>query len=215
MQVLMASGRTPIPMPHRKASGTVKCRCCKTRISALYHCRRNLAQQQCGCELLQKDSPVAPATDNSQLPCVMDFPLMNLLNSALDEETNEWDPDWRVFTITLVRLQCMQIPIICLLFLITEHSALCRRVERPASASFSSGSHFAAHLAWHSAGVLWRRTGYAVGKDRGDGALRQNFSGQTSGGDAVNAFTHHRLTPLMQQTFDFTRKCCVGVGATR
>lgn len=43
-----------------------------------------------GVSYWQSGSPLA-AGDDSELPTVMDFPLMGLLNSALDEETNDWD----------------------------------------------------------------------------------------------------------------------------
>lgn len=42
-----------------------------------------------GVSYWQKDSKLA-APFNSQLPTVMDFPLMTLVNMALDEETDEW-----------------------------------------------------------------------------------------------------------------------------
>lgn len=42
-----------------------------------------------GVSYWQKDSRLA-APFNSQLPTVMDFPLMTLINQALDEETDEW-----------------------------------------------------------------------------------------------------------------------------
>ena len=42
-----------------------------------------------GVACWQKDSKLSDF--NSQLPTVMDFPLMGLLNSALDEETNDWN----------------------------------------------------------------------------------------------------------------------------
>lgn len=42
-----------------------------------------------GVSSWQKNSPLMPSF-NSMLPTVMDFPLMSLLNQAVDEETDEW-----------------------------------------------------------------------------------------------------------------------------
>ncbi len=42
-----------------------------------------------GVAFWQKDSKLSPF--NSQLKSVMDFPLMSLLNTALDEESNDWN----------------------------------------------------------------------------------------------------------------------------
>ena len=160
-----------------------------------------------GVSYWQKDSPVAPATDNSQLPCVMDFPLMNLLNSALDEETNEWDRGLARIYDYISQDAVYANPDNLLTFLDNHDTPrFARRVEQ---ANHPHRYRQALTLLLTLRGIPQVYYGdelaMAADKDRGDGALRQNFPGGFPG-DTVNAFTHHRLTPLMQQTFDFTRK---------
>lgn len=160
-----------------------------------------------GVSYWQKDSPVAPATDNSQLPCVMDFPLMNLLNSALDEETSEWDRGLARIYDYISQDAVYANPDNLLTFLDNHDTPrFARRVEQ---ANHPHRYRQALTLLLTLRGIPQVYYGdelaMAADKDRGDGALRQNFPGGFPG-DTVNAFTHHRLTPLMQQTFDFTRK---------
>lgn len=56
----------------------------------------------------QKDSRLA-APRNSNLRTVMDFPLMEQMNKAFDEETTDRTADYIVFTIILLRIWYMQI----------------------------------------------------------------------------------------------------------
>lgn len=160
-----------------------------------------------GVSYWQKDSPIAPAGDNSQLACVMDFPLMNLLNSVLDEETNEWDRGLARIYDYLSQDAVYAHPENLLTFLDNHDTP--RFARHAAQAKHPHRYRQALTLLLTLRGIPQIYYGdelaMAANKEHGDGALRQNFPGGFPG-DSVNAFTHRNMTPLMEQTLNFTRK---------
>lgn len=158
-----------------------------------------------GVSYWQKNSPLAK--DNSQLPTVMDFPLMGLLNSCLDEETNDWDKGLARIYEYLSQDIVYADPMHLLTFLTNHDTDRFARV--PEQAALTNRYRQAITLLLTLRGIPQLYYGdelaMAGNKSKGDGALRQNFPGGFPG-DAVNAFKGENLTPLMQQTLNLTRR---------
>lgn len=160
-----------------------------------------------GVSFWQKNSPVANGAVNSQLPTVMDFPLMDLLNSALDEETDDWNKGLVRIYNYLAQDAVYADPTHLLIFL-SNHDT--DRFARNASqASQQSRYRQAITLLLTLRGIPQLYYGdelaMAANKSKGDGELRQNFPGGFLG-DSMNALTQQNLTPLMRETSDLTRR---------
>jgi len=160
-----------------------------------------------GVSFWQKDSPVARGAVNSQLPTVMDFPLMDLLNSALDEETDDWNKGLVRIYNYLAQDAVYADPTRLLTFL-TNHDT--DRFARNFTQAARRGRYRQAlTLLLTLRGIPQLYYGdelaMAADKSKGDGALRQNFPGGFPG-DSINAFKGQNLTPLMRETHDFTRR---------
>lgn len=160
-----------------------------------------------GVSFWQQGSPVAGNSCDSKLPTVMDFPLMNLLNSVLDEETNDWDRGLARIYDYLSQDVVYADPMHLLTFLDNHDTA--RFAQRKEQAEDTGRYRQALTLLLTLRGIPQIYYGdelaMAADKSKGDGALRQNFPGGFPG-DRVNAFTRQGFTPLMQQTYEFTRK---------
>ncbi|MGN0086137.1 MAG: alpha-amylase family glycosyl hydrolase [Alloprevotella sp.] len=160
-----------------------------------------------GVSFWQKDSPLA-APRNSQLKTVMDFPLMYLLTSVVDEETNEWDKG-------LARLYeyLSQDGVYAdtnhLLTFLTNHDVQ-RFAPNEAAAQNVTRYKQALTLLLTLRGIpqlyYGDEIGMAADKSRGDGNLRQNFPGGMPDEGGKNAFLAEERTPLQAELHDFTRR---------
>ncbi len=160
-----------------------------------------------GVSYWQKDSPVATADCNSMLPTVMDFPLMNLLCSALDEETNDWDKGLARIYEYLCQDRVYANPSNLLTFLDNHDTDRFAPVAKRASQRNRYQQALTLLLTLRGIPQLYYGDELAMSanKSKGDGLLRQNFPGGFPG-DTVNALTGKGLTPLMSQTLSFARK---------
>lgn len=154
----------------------------------------------------QKDSRLA-APRNSNLPAVMDFPLMDLMNRAFDEETTEWSGGlYRLYdylTQDIVYADPMN-----LLTFLDNHD----------TARFSTDDEKAQNLTRFKQAVTFLLTTRGIpqiyygteilmtgDKSEGDGMLRKDFPGGWKG-DARNCFTAQGRNALQQEAFEFIRK---------
>ena len=160
-----------------------------------------------GVSYWQKDSPVATADCNSELPTVMDFPLMNLLCSALDEETNDWDKGLARIYEYLCQDRVYANTNNLLTFLDNHDTDRFAPVASRASQRNRYEQALTLLLTLRGIPQLYYGDELAMSanKSRGDGVLRQNFPGGFPG-DSVNALTGENLTPLMQKTLSFARR---------
>ena len=154
----------------------------------------------------QKDSRLA-APRNSNLPAVMDFPLMDLMNRAFDEETTEWSGGlYRLYdylTQDIVYADPMN-----LLTFLDNHD----------TARFSTDDEKAQNLTRFKQAVTFLLTTRGIpqiyygteilmtgDKNEGDGMLRKDFPGGWKD-DARNCFTAQGRNALQQEAFEFIRK---------
>lgn len=154
----------------------------------------------------QKDSRLA-APRNSNLPAVMDFPLMDLMNRAFDEETTEWSGGlYRLYdylTQDIVYADPMN-----LLTFLDNHDTV----------RFSTDDEKAQNLTRFKQAVTFLLTTRGIpqiyygteilmtgDKSEGDGMLRKDFPGGWKD-DARNCFTAQGRNALQQEAFEFIRK---------
>lgn len=153
----------------------------------------------------QKDSRLS--STNSELKTVMDFPLMYLLNSICDEETDDWDHGfarlWDYFSQDAV----YENPLGLLTFL-SNHDTdrFCSTEEK--SANFDRYRQALAVLLF-ARGIPQLYYGDEIGlwsnKSKGDGLLRQDFPGGWNE-DVRNAFTKEGRSKAENERFDYTRR---------
>lgn len=160
-----------------------------------------------GVSFWQKDSRLA-APRNSELPTVMDFPLMNLLTGdAITEETNEWDKGLARVYDYLSQDGVYADPMHLLTFVANHDTP--RFAQNAQQAQNLNRYRQALTLLLTLRGIPQLYTGDEIGmyadKSKGDGALRQHFPGGFPG-DAEDAFTAEGRTPLQNEIFGFTRK---------
>ena len=159
-----------------------------------------------GISYWQKNSKLA-APKNSQLPTVMDFPLMSLLNSALDEETNDWDRGLARFYEYLSQDMVYADPMHLLTFLDNHDTQRFAPNEDQALRFYRYRQALTLLLTLRGIPQLYYgdEIGMYADKSKGDGALRQNFLGGFPG-DKVNGFTGEGLNDWQKKQFDFARK---------
>lgn len=152
----------------------------------------------------QKDSRLAEI--NSQLKTVMDFPLMYLLDSIFDEETDDWDHGFARLWDYFVQDGVYADPMHLLTFLANHDT------DRFAPTEAKSGINRyrqALTVLLLARGIPQLYYGDEIGmvanKSKGDGLLRQDFPGGWSG-DSHNAFTAEGRTASEQEHYDFTRR---------
>lgn len=160
-----------------------------------------------GVSFWQKNSPVAGGAIDAQLPTVMDFPLMDLLNAATSEPTDDWNTGLTRIYNYIAQDAVYADPTHLLTFLSNHDTD--RFARTPEQAAHRSRYKQALTLLLTLRGIPQLYYGdelaMAANKSKGDGVLRQNFPGGFAG-DSVNAFTHKNLTPLMRDTYDLTRR---------
>lgn len=160
-----------------------------------------------GVSYWQKNSPVAHGSANSELPTVMDFPMMDLLNSVLDEETDDWSHGLSRVYNYLAQDAVYADPTRLLTFLSNHDTDRFARNTEQASRSSRYRQAIVLLLTMRGIPQLYYgdELAMAANKSKGDGALRQDFPGGFAG-DSINALTGQNLTPLMKQTHDLTRR---------
>lgn len=158
-----------------------------------------------GVSYWQKNSPIS-SPYNTHLPTVMDFPLMTLLNMAVDEQTDEWNGLGRIYEY-ISQDAVYADPLHLLTFLdnhdtdrFQKNAVMAKNVDRYKQALT---------LLLTLRGIPQVYCGTEVGmwgnKMKGDGELRKNFPGGWIG-DKRSAFTPDGRTRLQQAYFDFTRR---------
>lgn len=159
-----------------------------------------------GVSLWQKGSPLA-APRNSELPTVMDFPLMCILHSFGDEETDEWGAGLARVYEYLTQDVVYADPNHLLTFL-SNHD-IDRFQPTKAKAKDVTRYKQALILLLTLRGIPQLYVGDEIGmyanKSVNDGALRQDFPGGFPG-DKHNAFTSEGRTALQNTYFNFTKK---------
>lgn len=161
-----------------------------------------------GVSTWQHGSPlIKDPADDSQLPTVMDFPLMGRIAQAVDEKTNEWDKGLAVLYDYLSQDAVYADPMHLLTFLDNHDTPRFAQTSRQASHTHRYRQALTLLLTLRGIPQLYYGDEVAMWGDKshGDGALRQNFPGGFEG-DSINAFTSKGLTPLMSSTLAFTQR---------
>lgn len=158
-----------------------------------------------GVSYWQKDSAIA-APFNSHLPTVMDFPLMTLLNIAVDEQTDEWNGLGRIYE--YISQDAVYADPLRLLTFLDNHDT--DRFQKDAVMAKNIDRYKQAlTLLLTLRGIPQIYSGTEIGmwgnKMKGDGELRKNFPGGWMG-DKRSAFTRTGRTKLQQAYFDLTRR---------
>ncbi len=158
-----------------------------------------------GVAFWQKDSKLA-APRNSELKTVMDFPLMSLLNSAVDEETNDWDKGLARIYEYISQDIVYADPLHLLTFLDNHDTDRFQKDSIQAHNIDRYKQALTMLLTLRGIPQLYygNEIGMYANKSKGDGALRRNFPGGWAT-DRRNAFTEEGRTRFQKRYFDFTR----------
>lgn len=159
-----------------------------------------------GVSYWQKGSRLA-APLNSELKTVMDFPLMYLLTSIVDEETDEWDYGFAKMYAYLSQDIVYADQDHLLTFLANHDTNRFQPTEEKAKDVTRYKQALTMLLTLRGIPQLYYgdEIGMYANKSVNDGALRQNFPGGWAG-DKNNAFTKEGRTALQNEYFDFTKK---------
>lgn len=159
-----------------------------------------------GVSFWQKDSKLAQPR-NSNLRSVMDFPLMSIMGSAFDEETNEWDKGLARIHDYLSQDIIYADPQNLLIFLDNHDTdRFYKNEEQTANLDrYKQGLTFL--LTTRGIPELYYGTEIQMygNKSTGDGAIRQNFPGGWPQ-DKRSAFNKKERTDRENVVFNFTRK---------
>lgn len=153
----------------------------------------------------QKDSKLS-APKNSNLRCVMDFPLMFAMEKAFDEET-----DWEKGLIRLYEYLGQDIiyenPMELLIFLDNHDTSRFFKTEESTKNFNRYKQALTFLLTTRGIPELYYGTEIFMAADKkdGDGKLRADFPGGWYG-DSQNAFTASGRTDKQNQAYDFARK---------
>lgn len=154
----------------------------------------------------QKDSKLAyPA--NSQLPAVMDFPLMERMNRAFDEETTGWNGGLFQLYEYLSQDMVYADPTNLLIFLDNHDTSRFYRTEESTGNLARYKQALAFLLTIRGIPQLYYGTEILMAADKanGDGLLRCDFPGGWDG-DRADCFLPANRTPLQNEAFDYTQK---------
>lgn len=161
-----------------------------------------------GVSMWQRHSPlIKHAHDDSQLPTVMDFPLMYRIQRAVDEPTDEWDKGLAALHDYLSQDAVYADPSHLLTFLDNHDTARFADTRSKAHKAYRYRQALVLLLTLRGIPQVYYgdELGMWADKSQGDGALRQNFPGGFPA-DSVNAFTQTHLTPLMSTTLSFAKR---------
>ncbi len=154
----------------------------------------------------QKDSRLA-APRNSQLKTVMDFPLMELMNKAFDEETTSWSGGlYRIYDY-MTQDYVYADPMHLLIFLDNHDTSRFANNEEKAKDITRYKQALTYLLTTRGIPQIYYGTEIlmAADKSEGDGLLRRDFPGGWDE-DKVNCFNEAGRTPLQNEAFNFTKK---------
>ena len=159
-----------------------------------------------GISYWQKDSRLA-APHNSELKTVMDFPLMYLLTSVVDEETDEWDWGFAKLYAYLSQDIVYANTDYLLTFLANHDTNRFQPTKEKAQDVTRYKQALTLLLTLRGIPQLYYgdEIGMYANKSVNDGALRENFPGGWPG-DKNNAFTAEGRTDLQNEYFNFTKK---------
>ncbi len=154
----------------------------------------------------QKGSPLA-APLNSELKTVMDFPMMYMLTSCIDEETDTWDNGFARLCDLVGQDRVYANPNSVLTFLANHDTNRYQPTEEKAKDVTRYKQSLALLLTLRGIPQLYYgdEIGMYANKSVNDGALRQNFPGGWPG-DKNNAFTKEGRTALQNEYFDYTKR---------
>ena len=154
----------------------------------------------------QKDSRLA-APLNSELKTVMDFPLMNLLTTIVDEESDDWSKGlarlYDYISQDIVYANTNNL----LTFLANHDTDRFQKTKEMAGNITRYKQALALLLTLRGTPQLYYgdEIGMYANKSVNDGALRQDFPGGWAE-DSHNAFTKAGRTKLQNEYFDYTKK---------
>lgn len=154
----------------------------------------------------QKDSKLA-YPKNSNLPTVMDFPLQALMNTAFDEETNDWANGlYRLYDYQTQDLVYAN-PMNLLIFLDNHDTSRFYQKEEQLKNLTRYKQALAFLLTTRGIPQIYYGTEILMFGDKGDGdgTLRKDFPGGWPD-DKVNAFTAAGRTELQNEAFEYTKK---------
>ena len=154
----------------------------------------------------QKDSKLA-APKNAQLPTVMDFPLMEHMNRAFDEETTDWNGGLCRLYEYLSQDMVYANPMNLLTFLDNHDTSRFYRSEEDAKNLDRYKQALTFLLTTRGIPQIYYGTEIlmAADKGKGDGVLRRDFPGGWQG-DAINCFEASHRTPQQNEAFSFMQK---------
>lgn len=159
-----------------------------------------------GVSQWQKGSKLVAQGDDSELPTVMDFPLMGLLGSCLDEETNDWDRGLARVYEYLSQDAVYADPAHLLTFLDNHDTDRFARNNEQADIKHRYRQAITLLLTLRGIPQLYYGDELAMAgnKSRGDGLLRQNFPLDPA--TTKPALEGEKLTATARDTYDFTRR---------
>lgn len=154
----------------------------------------------------QKDSKLA-APKNAQLPTVMDFPLMEHMNRAFDEETTDWNGGLCRLYEYLSQDRVYANPMNLLTFLDNHDTSRFYRSEEDTKNLDRYKQALTFLLTTRGIPQIYYGTEIlmAADKGKGDGVLRRDFPGGWQG-DAINCFEASHRTPQQNEAFSFMQK---------
>lgn len=153
----------------------------------------------------QKDSKLS-APRNSNLRCVMDFPLMGAMNKAFDEETN-WEAGMTRLYELLGQDFLYNDPMELLIFLDNHDTSRFFKNEKETENFTRYKQALAFLLTTRGIPQIYYGTEIFMAADKaeGDGKLRNDFPGGWAG-DSKNAFTAAGRSAKENEAFDYTSK---------
>lgn len=154
----------------------------------------------------QKDSKLA-APRNSNLPTVMDFPLMDQMSKAFDEETTDWSGGLYRLYDYLTQDLVFADPMHLLVFLDNHDTSRFCRTEEDAKNIDRYKQAVAFLLTTRGIPQIYYGTEILMAADKanGDGLLRCDFPGGWDG-DPRNCFEESQRTPQQKEAFSYLRK---------
>ncbi|NDW08453.1 glycoside hydrolase family 13 protein [Dysgonomonas sp. 520] len=159
-----------------------------------------------GISYWQKDSKLS-YPKNSYLPSVMDFPLMDIMVSAFDEETTDWGQGFSKVHDYLTQDIVYPDPMNLLIFLDNHDTSRFNKNEKDAKNSSRYKQALAFLLTTRGIAELYYGSEILMYADKanGDGGLRADFPGGWIG-DPTNAFTASERTKEQNEIFEYTKK---------
>lgn len=145
--------------------------------------------------------------NNSEVPSVMDFPLMNLINQAFSEETAEWDHGLTKIYDYLSQDFVYPNPMNLLTFIDNHDTSRFFRTESDTKNLNRYKQALTFLLTGRGIPQIYYGTEILMYGDKagGDGNLRKDFPGGWNG-DEKNLFNDTHRTPQQNEAFSFLRK---------